>query len=492
MTYTELGILPALAAALEKKNMGSPLPAQEAAAPVLLAGQSCSIVSRTGSGKTLAYLLPLLTGIDPDLPQAQVVVLAPTHELAMQISRVATELVREAGLPIRVQALIGGVAVARQLDGLKKKPHLVVGSAGRMTHLMDLKKLKLGHVRWLVLDEADRLLIDESLHHVRTIAAALPAETKYAFVSATEGPAAVRVAKELAGSVTPVRTQQDINPAIRHLFLVCEERDKIDQVRKAIRGLQPARTLVFVHRGQTAERMADKLAFHGLPVADLHGAHDKFSRQTALETFRREQGAVLIASDIAARGLDVSGVDLVINADAPSQSRDYLHRAGRTGRAGAAGTVLTLLGEADKRLARRYEEELDITLEQVRLVRGSLEPATGEEPASHPRRSLVKRPGPPGPASSRDKKPGPGRSERKNAQSPGNADQKDRPHGRERDENGRPKSGKNDSVSSRPESHSRQDGSGRPKTDRKSPQNQSHDGAGGRPYARRERPKNKS
>lgn len=378
MSFTQFGLQPTLVQALSARSLDVPLPVQEAALPLLMAGKSAMLVSRTGSGKTLAYLLPILAGINPESMQLQAVVLAPTHELAMQIHRVATELARDAGLGVRVQSLIGGAAVSRQIDGLKKKPHLVIGSAGRMTHLMELGKLKLKDVTWLVLDEADRLLIEEGLEHIRKITAELGPETRFVFVSATEGPATTRIARGLAPNLEFVRLHDAISPAIRHCYLVCEERDKIDWLRKALRGLTPQRALVFVHRGASAERMAERLDYHQLAVADLHGAKDKFDRQAALDDFRKGKSQVLIASDIAARGLDIAGMELVVNVDVPSQSRDYLHRAGRTGRAGAAGLVLSLMTEAESRLAKRYADELGIVMEQVQIVRGSLLPASGE------------------------------------------------------------------------------------------------------------------
>ncbi len=378
MSFESFDLPSALTQALAERAISAPLPVQTAAMPVLMAGKSAMIVSRTGSGKTLAYLLPILADIDAQSIQVQAVILAPTHELAMQIHRVATELVRAAGLPIRLLPLIGGAASSRQIEGLKKKPHVVVGSAGRMVHLLELGKLKLGHVAWMVFDEADRLLIEEGLEHVRTITAELGSATRFVFVSATEGPATTRIARGLAPKLEFVRAQDGISPAIRHCFLLCEERDKIDWLRKTLRGLTPKRALVFVHRGASASRMAERLDYHQLAVADLHGARDKFDRQAALDNFRKGQANVLIASDIAARGLDVTGVELVVNIDVPSQSRDYLHRAGRTGRAGAPGLVLSFMTPAESRLAKRYADELGIVMEQVQLVRGSLLPASGD------------------------------------------------------------------------------------------------------------------
>lgn len=378
MTFEPFGLPDTLVQALSTRGLRDPLPVQEAAMPVLMAGKSAMIISRTGSGKTLSYLLPILAGIDPERLHVQAVVLAPTHELAMQIHRVAKELAAEAGLGVRVQSLIGGAAVSRQIEGLKKKPHLVIGSAGRITHLMDLGKLKLREATWLVLDEADRLLVEEGLEHIRRITGDLGPGTRFVFVSATEGPATTRIARGLAPDLEFVRVQTDISSAIRHCYLVCEERDKIEWLRKALRGLDPSRALVFVHRGASAERISERLDYHQLAVADLHGARDKFERQAALDSFRKGKARVLIASDIAARGLDISEVELVVNVDVPSQSRDYLHRAGRTGRAGAAGLVLSLMTEAESRLAGRYAEELGIAMEAMRLVRGALTPAEDE------------------------------------------------------------------------------------------------------------------
>lgn len=373
MHFHELGIPEALTTGLESQGLTTPLAIQEQALPLLLAGKSALLISRTGSGKTLAYLLPILARINPDTPHVQALILAPTHELALQIRRVATELLKAANLPLRVQALIGGVAVNRQLEGLKKKPHLVVGSTGRVDHLAHLGKLKLGHLAWLVLDEVDRLLVEEGLVHVRRLAKAAPSQTQYVFASATGNPVTTRIAQELAPALEMVNVQEEsINPAIRHLFLVCEERDKIEVARKLLHALKPKRALVFVHRGTTARDMAERLEFHHLRVADLYGAQDKFARQAALETFRKGQTSVLVASDIAARGLDIADVDVVINLDAPSQSRDYLHRAGRTGRVDAPGTVISLLTANESRLAKRYAADLQIPLEEIRLSHGTV------------------------------------------------------------------------------------------------------------------------
>ena len=163
-----------------------------------------------------------------------------------------------------------------------------------------------------------------------------------------------------------------VNENIEHLYLVCEERDKPEVLRKLLHALEPERAMVFVHRRETAEQIAAKLAHHKIPVADLHGASDKRDRKQAMDDFRGAHARVLIASDVAARGLDIKGVTHVFNLDVPTESKAYLHRVGRTARAGAKGHAVTLMTGDEVRLVRRYEEELGIVLHLGRLREGRL------------------------------------------------------------------------------------------------------------------------
>jgi superfamily II DNA/RNA helicase len=373
MTFTESGILPALVAALAKENITEPMPIQVAAIPALLEGKNAYLNSETGTGKTLAYLLPLLCRIDPAVAELQAMVLAPTHELAIQIQRVVGTLVQNSGLPIRTVLLIGGTAIPRQLEKLKKKPHLIIGSPGRVRDLIIMKKLKPQAVRSVVVDEADRLLSDDSLVSVRNILYATPRTRQVVFVSATEHTTATASANTLAPDLVMIRAgATPVNPNIEHLYLVCEERDKPELLRKLIHALNPERAIVFVHRNEKAEVIAGKLAFHKLPASDLHGAYDKSERKKAMDDFRKGDTRILIASDIAARGLDIADVTHIFNVDAPTESKAYLHRVGRTARAGAKGHAISLLTENELRLVKRYEAELGIKLAEVILREGEV------------------------------------------------------------------------------------------------------------------------
>ena len=380
MTFPELDVPPDLVVALGKQDITEPTAIQIAALPVLLAGKDAYLNAETGTGKTLAYLLPIFCRLDAKLVATQVVIVAPTHELAIQIQRQCCDLAQNAGWPIRSLLLIGGTSMERQVEKLKKKPHIVVGSPGRIRELISVGKLKAQAVTSVVIDEADRLLLEESLPVIRAIIQAAPRARQLIFASATEQPESASAIAALAPELVMLKAGvAPVNENIEHLYLVCEERDKPELLRKLLHALRPERAMVFVHRNETAEQVAANLAHHKIPVADLHAASDKQARKQAMDDFRSARIPVLIASDVAARGLDIKGVSHIFNLDVPTQSKAYLHRVGRTARAGAKGQAMTLMTEDEVRLVRRYESELGIVMRRVRLREGRVI-AVGEQP----------------------------------------------------------------------------------------------------------------
>ena len=373
MSFSDLHLPDDLIAALGRQLISEPTPIQTQALPVLLKGQDAYLHAETGTGKTLAYLLPLFCGIDPGLAATQVIIVAPTHELAIQIHRQCTELAQNAGRAIRSVLLIGGTSTDRQIEKLKKKPHIVVGSPGRIGELLAKGKLKAKDVRSIVVDEADRLVNDETLATLVPIIKAAPSKRQLIFASATIEPESTAAIALLSPGLVMLQAgAAAVNQNIEHLYVVCEERDKPEELRKLLHALEPERAIVFVHRNDVAEKIAARLAHHHVSAVDLNAARDKLDRKEAMDGLRSGAIRVLIASDIAARGLDIKGVTHVFNFDVPTLSKAYLHRVGRTGRAGAKGVAISLATEVEARVMPRYQQELGIVMTNVRMREGRI------------------------------------------------------------------------------------------------------------------------
>jgi superfamily II DNA/RNA helicase len=373
MSFEELGLCSYLVGALAKLSITTPTPVQVQAIPIVQAGSDTYINAETGSGKTLAYLLPLFGKIDVEKRAAQVLIIAPTHELAMQIHKVACDLAQHFGRDIRSAAFIGGAAIDRQIERLKKKPQIVVGTPGRILELLERGKLKLAEIKTLVIDEADRLLADNSLEMVQKIIRACPSRRQFVFVSATEQPLSKEEMERLSPTLVRLHALDVVvNPNIDHFYVVVDQRDKMDTVRKLIHATKTKKAIIFTHRNEAAEDLALRLEHHKVAVADLHSTHEKEVRKQAMQNFRSGKATVMIASDVGARGLDIPGVTHVINFDLPSKGKDYLHRVGRSGRAGTKGVAVSVVITPEVRIIQKISDELGITMREVVLRDGQM------------------------------------------------------------------------------------------------------------------------
>lgn len=371
VSFSDLGILPVLELAVAIGKITEPTTIQSKAIPTVLAGKNAYISSETGTGKTLAYLLPLLSQIDHQQPVLQTIVVAPTHELAMQICKIADILTQNSGLEIRLQVLIGGVSTKRQLQKLKSKPHIVIGTPGRIHELIVLRKIKPHTVKSIIIDEVDRLLFGDTLVEIQKIIKSTLRGRQLVFVSATKNVENSQETETLAPGLIQIHAGcNQINTTIEHFYIECQERDKPEILRKLLRALRPDRAIVFVHRNATIKPIIAKLTHHKIAAVDLQGTQDSVKRKKAIDSFRNAMPNILVASDIAARGLDIAGVSFVFNFDLPSQSKDYLHRVGRTSRAGSGGRAISLVTAQEHRLIKRYQTELDITIRAGRLKSG--------------------------------------------------------------------------------------------------------------------------
>ncbi|WP_274363849.1 DEAD/DEAH box helicase [Paenibacillus thermotolerans] len=372
-TFVSLGLRGIWSDALAAKGILSPAPIQSAAIPSLLEGSDAVIRSGTGTGKTLAYLLPVAERLNPEGGE-QAIVLAPTAELAMQIVKVANDLF--AGTSLRALGLIGGAAIKRQIEKLKEHPELIVGTPGRIVELLKLNKLKTHGIRIVVVDEADQTFSLGAGGEADFIMSALPKPKQIVFCSATMPEEARALADRWMNEphwieINGVEEQNDsrIPSTLEHLMIVVEERDKIDAVRRLLRTVNPAASIVFVNDTERVAETEAKLKFLGLPVTAVYGDQPKLERAAAMRSFRDGRMPHLIATDVAARGIDAPNVTHVIHFDPPTDAKAYLHRAGRTGRMGKQGTSIVILTPKQRFIAAKMAKELNIRINE-RVLRG--------------------------------------------------------------------------------------------------------------------------
>lgn len=382
VTFQELGIAPQLVERLAALSITTPTTVQQQVIPPLAQGRSLVFQSETGTGKTLAYLLPLLQQIDENIQQIQLLIVAPTHELASQIKS-QIQLVTD----IPAVLLIGGAPIKRQVETLKKKPLIAVGGAARLMELVYLKKLKVHQVKAIVLDEADRLLAPELRDDTTALCQALPAEVQLAACSATINGKTEKIIQSL------VRRQQDegelekrilppediLQKKITHIAIYSETRDKVDTLRRllvaemgaATKG-QPLKAMVFTARPDDVDIILSKLTYKKMQCSALHAKQDKVKRKQALDQFRKGSCPVLITSDLAARGLDIPDVTHIIQLDMPSNMDFFVHRAGRTGRNGKSGLNIVIGDGYEMRQLAAAEKKLHLVVYPKVLYKGKL------------------------------------------------------------------------------------------------------------------------
>ncbi|GIP24076.1 DEAD/DEAH box helicase [Paenibacillus sp. J22TS3] len=371
-TFASIGIEEALTSILAEFGISEPSPVQAQTIPVVLEGKDVLAQSQTGTGKTLAYLLPILQRIDPAAKSVQAVILAPTQELAMQILRESQRYGEPLG--ISPQALIGGAAIGRQIERLKLHPQLIVGTPGRIKELLAIKKLKMHQVKTLVVDEVDQVFQLGGAGDVEHIIRAALRDRQLLFLSATVSPEIKTLAyREMREPVeVGIEPEQRTSKTLEHVYFVTEERDKIDVLRRIVRTYNAPKVIVFVNNTQDIGEVEAKMNFVGLSAQALYGDADKTTRSLVLRRFREGSIQLLIASDVAARGLDIEDLTLIINYDPPIDSEHYVHRSGRTGRMGRRGTAVSIITPREEFIIRKFSKELGIKFLQQALYGGRL------------------------------------------------------------------------------------------------------------------------
>lgn len=356
----------------QKWNFETSMKVQEEMIPAFLEGKDIVAESPTGSGKTLAYVLPILNKVDETKKTTQALIVAPSQELAMQIVEVIREWIT--GTNITVQQLIGGANMARQIEKLKKKPTIVVGTPGRLNDLVRNNKLKLKEIEMIVLDECDQLLSRDYRVIVKSFIEGAAVNRQVVVVSATITDEIRLVASRMMKDPLNIKIKPEDMVKVGkvvHSFVKVEEREKTDMLRR-LANIEGLRGLAFINNLDQLLMKEMKLKYKDAKVVTLHADMKKEERKKALDDFRKGEARILLATDLAARGLDIEGLTHVIHVDVPHTIEQYLHRSGRTGRAGADGEVLTLLSYKDEKNYKKLLREVDKKPIQKIIYKGEL------------------------------------------------------------------------------------------------------------------------
>jgi len=372
-TFSELNIHSQLVETLAKQSITIPTSIQTLTIEPILANKDIIGEAVTGSGKTLAYVLPAFERIDVTSKEVHTLILAPSHELVLQIGDVIKQLANDSGYLIRSAAIIGSVNITRQIETLKSKPHIVVGTPGRILELINLKKLKAHFIKTIVIDEADKLLSKDHIQTIKDIIKTTQKQRQLLAFSASIKPGAVLAATELMKEPHVFKlSEEKINADIEHLYITSTRRDKTTTLRKLIHAAKPTKAIVFLNKNELIQEVNDVLIYHAIKSVCIFGNATKPERKKALDAFKSGSANVLVASDLVARGLDLQGLTHVFNLDIPIELSEYIHRVGRTGRAGEKGTAISIVTEKEVEFIKAIERINSVTMSFIKLHNGKL------------------------------------------------------------------------------------------------------------------------
>ena len=348
MNFNKLKISENLLRGIKKMNFTSATPVQSKAIEPMLSGKDIVVVAPTGSGKTAAFGIPIIEKIDTENDMIQALILCPTRELALQIVEVFRELTvykRD----VRVQAVYGGEPIERQIKALKKRPHIIVATPGRLIDHMRRRTIRPGAICTAVLDEADRMLDMGFVHDMKQILGDLPEDRQTVMFSATMAAEVMFIAKQFQNNAETIRVGGEQKPVltVTQYYAKVDNKDK-DATLIGLLNQERYRTaLVFISRKHLAKKLAAKLADNGFRAEALQGNMSQPQRTRVMKDFKKKEIDVLVATDVAARGIDVEKIDVVVNYDMPQDPDSYIHRIGRTGRAGNCGDAYTLVAPSE-------------------------------------------------------------------------------------------------------------------------------------------------
>ncbi|QMT39558.1 DEAD/DEAH box helicase [Neisseria shayeganii] len=392
--FASLGLSPEITEALSEQGYEQPTAIQSAAIPKILAGHDLLAAAQTGTGKTAAFMLPGLERLkryanastSPAMHPVRMLVLTPTRELADQIDQNTSAYIKN--LPLRHTVLFGGVNMDKQTQSLRSGCEIVVATVGRLLDHVQQKNIRLDKVEIVVLDEADRMLDMGFIDDIRRIMQMLPKQRQTLLFSATFSPPIRKLAQDFMTQPEQVETapQNTTNANVEQHIIAIDTMQKRNLLERLIVDLNMNQVIVFCKTKQSVDQVARDLVRRQLSAAALHGDKSQQSRLETLSDFKAGQLRVLVATDVAARGLDIAELPFVINYEMPSQAEDYVHRIGRTGRAGAEGVAISLMDEDEQKMFESIKELIgkDLAVERIEGFEPrwwQKQPAQAAEPA---------------------------------------------------------------------------------------------------------------
>ena len=374
-SFNELNINQSIVMALKKQNITTPTGIQETSIPFALENKDIIAEAHTGTGKTLAFLIPIFEKINIEKREMQAIILAPTHELVVQIESQIKLLSTNSGINVTSLSIMGESNIEKQIKKLKEvKPHIIVGSPGRILDLIKKKKITAHTIKTIVLDEADNLLSKNKPTIIKDIIKSTMKDRQLMFFSASINKETLNLAKTLVKEVEIIKIENksEINPRIEHICILGSLRDRFENLRKLLAAEQPQRAIVFVNNNTELRQINEKLQYHKVKSTAIYGNASKEERQRALDSFRRGKCNVLVSSDLSARGLDIPEVSHIISLDFPVNPDEYLHRAGRTARGNNSGVSVCLITNKDIEILQSYEKAFGIEFTVKKLYGGKL------------------------------------------------------------------------------------------------------------------------
>lgn len=374
-TFKELNLKNDLINGLKKQDIASPTEVQYLSINKILENKDLLVKSQTGSGKTLAYLLPMFEKIDTTKRETQVLILAPTHELVMQIDNQAKLLSKNSNIDVTSFSIIGEVNIQKQIKNLKSiKPHIVVGTCGRILDLIKQKKLKSHTIKTIILDEVDSLLTSNNFSVVKDIVKTTLRDRQLLGFSASLDKNTIEICNDIMKELEIIETKKEliVNPNINHMYLYGDRRDKFTLLRKSLAATKPKKAIVFVNDENSIEVITSKLNYHKYKAIGIFGKMTKEDRKNALNSFKIGKSNILVSSDLSARGLDIIDITHVFNLDFPTSENEYIHRCGRTARGNRKGDAISIVTNQNLSMIRDYKRSFKIDIKPMKLKDGKL------------------------------------------------------------------------------------------------------------------------